>query len=116
MDRRVHLTGFTNIETFSIDVQVNYSIANWIGRIQASPEVGGTLSDEEIRRFNSKLDIFLKGKVKQENIEISYRVFGIIGCKKLGECRLTRLSLHSSSFFTPIPHLSTYYLFYILTY
>lgn len=73
--------GFTDIETFSFDVNVSYSVETWIGRIQASPDIGRTLSIEETKLFNKKLETFLNSEVKQETFNIPYRIFTIIGVK-----------------------------------
>lgn len=77
----LHSTGFTSIETFSFDVNVNYTTESWIGRIQASPEIGGALSKEEMGCFNQKLESFLEHEVIEESFDIPYRIFAIIGRK-----------------------------------
>ncbi|GGP11042.1 hypothetical protein GCM10011346_21570 [Oceanobacillus neutriphilus] len=74
----IYNAGFSQVETFSFDVKVNYCIENWIGRIQTSPEIGGALRENDIVLFNQKLENFLS-KQTDGPFEIPYRVFGVIG-------------------------------------
>ncbi|WP_164908612.1 class I SAM-dependent methyltransferase [Halobacillus litoralis] len=73
-------SGFSDVETFSIDVMEPYSVESWMGRIQASPEIGGALSKDEVDRFNVKLAGYLR-KETGETFDIPYRAFVIIATK-----------------------------------
>lgn len=46
--------GFTEITTFSFDVDVTYSHESWRGRIRASAGVGGSLTSEGVQRFDEE--------------------------------------------------------------
>ncbi len=76
----IYKAGFSDVETFSFDINIPYSIKNCIGRIQASPEVGGSLTKEEISLFNYRLNTFLSEHTST-SFNIPYRAYGIIGIK-----------------------------------
>jgi ubiquinone/menaquinone biosynthesis C-methylase UbiE len=82
--------GFTNIETFSFDVDVPYSPEAWRGRIRASAGVGASLSDAEVGRFDSELKSLLEGVEQAEAesaadghsiLKILHRVFVVNASK-----------------------------------
>ncbi|WP_025786317.1 class I SAM-dependent methyltransferase [Sporosarcina sp. D27] len=74
----IYKAGFSEVETFSFDVNVNYTIESWIGRIQASPEVGGALEEKDIELFSDRLESYLR-KRAVTYFKIPYKVFAIIG-------------------------------------
>ncbi len=76
----IYKAGFSGVETFSFDINIPYSIEKWMGRIQASPEIGGSLNKEEISEFNSRLKTFLEEHAST-TFNIPYRAYGIIGIK-----------------------------------
>ncbi|MBX0358464.1 methyltransferase domain-containing protein [Halobacillus sp. Nhm2S1] len=76
----LYTAGFSDVETFSFDVNIQYTLEHWIGRIQASPEIGGALDEAKIIEFNKKLNAFLE-EYNSKAFSIPYRAFGIIGLK-----------------------------------
>jgi len=60
--------GFEHVTSFSFDVDVPYTAEAWRGRIRASAGVGGSLSADEVVRFDSQLKSLLEG-LKQEQVK-----------------------------------------------
>lgn len=60
--------GFEHIASFSFDVDVPYTAEAWRGRIRASAGMGGSLSADEVVRFDSQLKSLLEG-LKQEQVK-----------------------------------------------
>ncbi len=52
--------GFEDVTSFSFDINVPYTAEAWRGRIRASAGVGGSLSAEEVVRFDSELKHLLE--------------------------------------------------------
>ncbi|MBC7877171.1 MAG: methyltransferase domain-containing protein [Anaerolineales bacterium] len=82
--------GFTDIQTFSFDVDVPYSHDAWRGRIRASAGVGASLSDEDVSRIDLELKSMLEAleqdDAKKESgsypvLKIPHRVFVAHACK-----------------------------------
>ena len=79
----IHLgdAGFTDLETFSFDINAQYSHEAWRGRIRASAGVGASLSDEKVREFDADLAEILHEKFPDDPLQIPHRVFAVIGRK-----------------------------------
>ncbi|MEM7675648.1 MAG: class I SAM-dependent methyltransferase [Myxococcota bacterium] len=45
--------GLVDIETFSFDIDLPYRKADWQGRIRASAPIGGSLTPEDVERFDA---------------------------------------------------------------
>jgi SAM-dependent methyltransferase len=43
--------GFTNVETFSFDLDVPYAHEDWVGRVRASAPIAGTLEGDAVKAF-----------------------------------------------------------------
>ena len=81
---------FEDVTSFSFDIHVPYTAEAWRGRIRASAGVGGSLSADEIVRFDSQLKSLLEG-LKQEQVKeearddfvlyVSHCVFAVYGHK-----------------------------------
>lgn len=69
--------GFGALETFSFDVELEYSTADWRGRVRASSAVGGRLSPEEVERFDSLLAAALEAF--DAPLSIPHRVWAVCG-------------------------------------
>lgn len=76
--------GFLDIQTFSFDMDAQYTYEAWRGRIRASSGVGASLSDEEVGRFDSELKSLLEaqeqagagsGAGSHRILKIPHRVF-----------------------------------------
>lgn len=74
--RDVREAGFDDVQTFSFDVDVAYSQADWRGRIRASAAVGGTLPEDEVSRFDRVLAARLEGL--PEHLEVPHRVWALV--------------------------------------
>lgn len=71
--------GFVQIETFSFDVDVDYSHVAWVGRMRASQWVSARMSDEQIQRFTSELTAALS--TMNDPLKVPHRSFTVIGRK-----------------------------------
>jgi len=81
---------FEDVTSFSFDIHVPYTAEAWRGRIRASAGVGGSLSADEIVRFDSQLKSLLEGlkqrQVKEEArddfvLYVPHCVFAVYGHK-----------------------------------
>jgi ubiquinone/menaquinone biosynthesis C-methylase UbiE len=73
--------GFREIETFSFDVDVPYSHEAWRGRIRASAGVGGSLTPEEVARFDAEHTAILRERFPAEPVVAPHRVWTLVGRK-----------------------------------
>jgi SAM-dependent methyltransferase len=79
----IHLgdAGFADLETFSFDINVEYSHEAWRGRIRASAGVGASLSDEKVQEFDADLAKILQANFPDNPLQVPHRVFVVIGRK-----------------------------------
>jgi SAM-dependent methyltransferase len=79
----IHLgdAGFVDLETFSFDINAEYSHEAWRGRIRASAGVGASLTDEKVDQFDIELKQILQEKFPDNPIQVPHRVFVVIGRK-----------------------------------
>ena len=77
----IHLgnAGFSNLETYTFDLNVPYTHEAWRGRIRASAGVGASLSDEEVIAFDDDLQQILSDKFPDDPLSVPHRVFVVIG-------------------------------------
>jgi 2-polyprenyl-3-methyl-5-hydroxy-6-metoxy-1,4-benzoquinol methylase len=68
---------FTQVETFSLDVEVPYTHAAWRGRIRASAGVAATLTSAEVANFDHDLANLLAAKFP-DPLLVPHRVFAIL--------------------------------------
>lgn len=69
--------GYRNIETFTFDLDVNFSHDEWRGRVRASAGVGASLPDAEVESFDKDLKNLLQSEV-EGNLVIPHRVFCLV--------------------------------------
>ena len=74
--------GFQSIETFSFDVDLLYSHADWRGRIRASAAVGGAFPPAEVARFDEILARSLR-KLR-EPLPVAHRVWAVLAERPRG--------------------------------
>jgi SAM-dependent methyltransferase len=76
----VEAVGFTEVETFSFDVEVPYSPVAWRGRMRASALLGATISKEKVEAFDRALTALL---IQQcvETLLVPHRVFALTAKK-----------------------------------
>jgi ubiquinone/menaquinone biosynthesis C-methylase UbiE len=76
--REIHEFGFEHIATFSLDIDIEYSLEAWIGRIVASKGVGASLGQAETLAFSNDL----QRKLKEEGFPfprtVPHRLFAIV--------------------------------------
>ncbi|MEE8103912.1 MAG: class I SAM-dependent methyltransferase [Planctomycetota bacterium] len=71
--------GFTELETFSYGVDLDYTHDEWRGRVRASGGVGGTLPPEKTEDVDRALAAVLTDRFPQEPLTIHHRVFAVVG-------------------------------------
>jgi SAM-dependent methyltransferase len=74
----VATAGFTDIETFSFDLDVPYSHEAWVGRIRASAGVGASLPEERVRSFSADLERLLAERFPADPLRVPHRVWAVI--------------------------------------
>jgi hypothetical protein len=67
--------GFIDLRTWSFDVDVPYSHADWRGRIRASAGVGATLDEARVKRFDTELATMLAAHHALEPMAVPHRVW-----------------------------------------
>ncbi|HYB91212.1 MAG TPA: class I SAM-dependent methyltransferase [Candidatus Binataceae bacterium] len=77
--RDMAMAGFRNIETFSFDVDAQYTHEAWRGRIRASAGVGASLAPAAVARFDDELKRMLAERYPQDPMAVLHRVFAAIG-------------------------------------
>jgi len=77
--RDMAVAGFTNIETFSFDIDAIYTHEAWRGRIRASAGVGASLAPEAVAAFDDDLRTMLAERWPQDPMRVLHRVFAAIG-------------------------------------
>jgi len=70
--------GYRGLETFSYDVEVPYTPEAWRGRIRASAGVGGSMTPEEVERFDEALAELLASRFPGAILEVPHRVFAVL--------------------------------------
>lgn len=73
--------GFTEIETFSFDVNALYSHEAWRGRIQASAGVKASLSSEGAAHLDEELKAILAGSFPEDPLAIPHRTWAVVARK-----------------------------------
>lgn len=67
--------GFSDLRTWSVDVEVPYSHEDWRGRIRASAAIGAVLDEAKVKRFDADLAAMLASKHPQEPMPVPHRVW-----------------------------------------
>lgn len=78
----LYAAGFRRFESFSYDVEIEYSPQAWRGRIRASAGIGATLADDKISEFDFELAQLLKTDFTGSIIPVPHRVFALIANRK----------------------------------
>lgn len=69
--------GFVDLRTWSFDLDVPYSHADWRGRIRASAGVGATLDPARVQRFDVELTTMLSAHHAVEPMAVPHRVWAL---------------------------------------
>lgn len=67
--------GFTDLRTWSFDLDVPYTHADWRGRIRASAAVGATLDAAKVQHFDAELAAMLAARHATEPMAVPHRVW-----------------------------------------
>ncbi|MEO5830340.1 MAG: class I SAM-dependent methyltransferase [Rhodanobacter sp.] len=67
--------GFGDLRTWSLDVDVSYSHADWRGRIRASAGVGASLDEARVHRFDAELASMLATRHASEPMSVPHRLW-----------------------------------------
>ena len=73
--------GFTDIQSFSFDVDVPYSSEAWRGRIRASAGVGASLSPAQVEKFDAELRQLLEERFQASDktiLKVPHPTFAVI--------------------------------------
>jgi SAM-dependent methyltransferase len=73
--------GFTQLESWTFDLNIPFSHESWRGRIRASAGVAASLAAEAVRRFDDELKLLLVAGYPHEPLEVPHRVFSLVGIK-----------------------------------
>jgi SAM-dependent methyltransferase len=70
--------GFTELESFSFDVEVPYSHEAWRGRVRSHAWVGASQGPATVALVDAKLDALLRTRFADEPMSVPHRVFVIV--------------------------------------
>jgi hypothetical protein len=71
--------GFNDLRTWSLDVEVPYSHADWRGRIRASAGIGASLDEAKVQRFDAELAEMLAKRHAGEPMAVPHRLWVLSG-------------------------------------
>ncbi|HEY1976723.1 MAG TPA: hypothetical protein VGG89_09275 [Candidatus Baltobacteraceae bacterium] len=71
----VAVAGFTELETFSFDLDVPYTHEAWRGRIRASAGVAASLPPAKVAEFDDDLARLLKREYPHDPLSVLHRVW-----------------------------------------
>jgi SAM-dependent methyltransferase len=69
--------GFTELKTFSFDVDVAYTHDSWIGRLRASAPIAGTLEPHAVGAFCEEALAMLRARYPAEPLSVPHRVWAV---------------------------------------
>jgi ubiquinone/menaquinone biosynthesis C-methylase UbiE len=76
--RELAESGFRDLETFSYDLDVEYSAASWRGRVRATAGVGASMSPRRVAAFDRALAALLASRFPGAALVVPHRVFAVI--------------------------------------
>lgn len=77
--------GFTGLESFTFDVDVEYTHAAWRGRIRASAGVAASLSPAQVAAFDAEHAALLRGEFPTDPLLVPHRVFALVAVRPPAE-------------------------------
>ena len=77
----VAIAGFTDLETFSFDLDVSYTHEAWRGRIRASAGVAASLPPEKVVNFDDDLARLLQRDYPDDPLNVLHRVWALTARK-----------------------------------
>jgi SAM-dependent methyltransferase len=69
--------GFTDVETFSFDLDVAYTHESWVGRLRASAPVAGSLPPDAVEAFCVEMLALLRARFRDEPLLVPHRVWAV---------------------------------------
>jgi SAM-dependent methyltransferase len=69
--------GFTDLRTWSFDLDIPYSHEAWRGRIRASAAIGAVLDAAKVRHFDAELTAMLASRHPHEPLAVPHRVWAL---------------------------------------
>ncbi len=72
------LTGFTDLRTFTFDVDVPYTHEAWRGRMRSSNGVGASLPADRVAAFDEDLARLLRDRFPEDPMPVPHRVFAMV--------------------------------------
>jgi SAM-dependent methyltransferase len=69
--------GFTNVESFSFDLDVSYSRESWVGRARASAPVAGTLDADTVASCSRELEAMLRERFAEDPLAVPHCVWAL---------------------------------------
>lgn len=69
--------GFSELRTWSFDLDVPYSHEAWRGRIRASAAIGAVLDEAKVKRFDAELAGMLASRHPYEPMAVPHRVWAL---------------------------------------
>jgi SAM-dependent methyltransferase len=73
------LAGFTDLETFSFDVEVPFTHETWRGRMRSSNGIGATLPADEVAAYDTDLAKLMAERFPEDPLQVTHRVFALVG-------------------------------------
>lgn len=77
----VALAGFSNIESFSFDVDTPYTHEAWRGRIRASAGISASMPPEQVALFDADLAALLMSRFPEDPLPVPHRVWAVTAQK-----------------------------------
>jgi SAM-dependent methyltransferase len=74
--RDLQISGFTEIESFSFDLEIPFTCESWRGYIRTSSAVGASMSLAQLSRFDAEHELILQQV--QEPLQIPHRIFAAV--------------------------------------
>jgi ubiquinone/menaquinone biosynthesis C-methylase UbiE len=69
--------GFSEIETFSFDLDVSYTHAAWVGRVRASAPISGTLEEDRVAACSQELTALLRERFAADPLAVPHRLWAL---------------------------------------
>ena len=77
--------GFRDLETFSFDVDTQYTHQAWRGRVRASAGVAASLNSDQVASFDREHAALLTRKFPEDPLHIPHRVWCLVGTLPLAK-------------------------------
>jgi SAM-dependent methyltransferase len=79
--RDLAIAGFSDLQTFSFDLDLVYTVEAWRGRIRASAGIAASLPPEAVARFDQELGELLARDFPGDPLSVHHRVWAVTARK-----------------------------------